>query len=548
MSERDRLAVRAVNTPHFFRPPADADEWRRRAGDLRLRVLAAAGLVPMPVRSPLRPEITATLARERYRVENLWFETGRGLYVAGNLYVPEGRGPFPAVLHPHGHWMEGRAADAEDGSSQAFCIHLARAGYVVFAWDMIGFNDTRSLPHDFHDRRAARLGITICGLQLWNSLRVVDFLSAHPLVDPSRIGIAGASGGATQAILLSAVDDRVAASALVCMVSCRMQGGCVCENAPGLRLGTDNVELAATMAPRPLLLVSATGDWTSRTPHEEFPAIRRVYRALGASSHVAVAQFRLPHNLLRESREAIYRWFAQHLGGRPIVESAYAAEPVKALLAFPRGVPRRLARGRRLLRSLLAEARARARPDPATLALLAGVEVPRARRSFPIPVRWAREGREVTLVVHDGTPRYRGPGPAAIVDVYGVGRSRARDRHALHSRMARALWRQLDRWSGSPVPPPPRVRILVEEYFDVYNPTDDALRVQDVIDALSWLLSRGRLAGVHARGRAAEWVRAAIAILGERVPADLRGRGELDLPCADLLLPRPAIASVDRVV
>ncbi len=534
----DRRTVRALNTPSVFRAPADAAAWRRRAIDLRTRVLAAAGLIPMPERPRIRARVTGTLAREGYRVENLWFESGRGLYVAGNLYLPEGRGPFPAVLHPHGHWMEGRAADDEDGSSQAFCIHLARTGYAAFAWDMIGFNDTQSLPHDFHDPKAARLGITLCGLQLWNSLRAVDFLAAHPSVDPARIGVAGASGGATQAVLLCAVDDRVAAAAHVCMVSCRMQGGCVCENAPGLRIGTDNVELAALMAPRPLLLVSATGDWTSRTPRDEGPAVRRVYRLLGQPGRFSVAHFRLPHNLLRESREAVYRFFATHLGGPPIRERAYAPEPVRALLTFPDGAPRSLPRGRRLLRLLSAEARGRARSDPSTLQVLAGIKMPCTRGGCPVRLSWMGAGKGATLVVHDGEPRFRGRGRAAIVDVHGVGRSRARDRRAAHARLARTLWKQLDRWSGSAEPPPPRIRILIEEYFDVYNRTDDALRIEDVLAAMAWLSWRGRLESIHARGRAAGWVRVALAILPMKVRLDVRGHAPLDLPCVDLLFPR----------
>ncbi len=526
--------VRALDTPWPFAAPRSAAAWRARAGELRLRVLASAGLRPMPARPRIRAQVAAGLEREGYRVESVWFETGRGLHVAGNLYLPEGPGPVPAVLHPHGHWAEGRLADDTDGSSQAFCIHLARAGYVVFAWDMIGYNDTQSLPHDWFDAEAARFGVTLLGLQLWNSIRALDFVAADPRVDASRIGIAGASGGATQAILLGAVDDRVAASALVCMVSSWMQGGCICENAPGLRVGTSNVELAAMLAPRPLLLVSCTGDWTERTPHEEFPSIRAVYRLLGAEAIVANAHFDLPHNLLAESREAAYAFFARHLEGRAIREETYSPEPVDALLC---GAPEGQPCGDALVARLCREARRRARPDVEALRLMLGLDTRRASLTG-IPHRWVGEGSKVTLVVHDGRTSWRGTGRALIIDVFGVGEAHGADRRVEYARLSAGFWERFSRWSGGRTPPPPRVEVRLDDYFDVYNLTDDALRVGDIVAALRWLKRREGRVGVHARGRAAAWVRLALPFAPKPARVDLRGGGDVDVPCVDLLFPQ----------
>src|SRR5207247_4035523 len=113
--------------------------------------------------------------------------------------------------------------------------------------------------------------------QLWKCIRVEDNLKILPDVDKNRIGATGASGGGSQTFLLAAVDDRVKCSVPVNMVSAYMQGGCLCENAPGLRVGSDNVEVSAAFAPRPQLLVSCTGDWTSKVPVEEWPAVKKVY-------------------------------------------------------------------------------------------------------------------------------------------------------------------------------------------------------------------------------------------------------------------------------
>ena len=102
------------------------------------------------------------------------------------------------------------------------------------------------------------------GVQLWDSIRAVDFVSSLPDVDASRIAVTGASGGGTQSFLLMAVDDRIKAGAPVNMISAHMQGG-ICENAANLRVGgdndTSNMVIAALMAPRPLLMDEFPGDW-----------------------------------------------------------------------------------------------------------------------------------------------------------------------------------------------------------------------------------------------------------------------------------------------
>jgi dienelactone hydrolase len=205
---------------------------------------------------------------------------------------------------------------------------------------MVGYNDSgkQIAKHGFTDERASLWGISALGLQLWNSIRVVDFLQSLPDVDADRIGCTGASGGGTQTFLLCAVDDRVKVAAPVNMISNHMQGGCVCENAPCLRFDTNNMEIGATMAPRPLLMVSATGDWTKNTPKVEFPAIREIYKLYGAEDKVATVQFQAEHNYNRDSREAVYRFFGKWLLGRDDMaeykEPPYPKEKDEDLLVF----------------------------------------------------------------------------------------------------------------------------------------------------------------------------------------------------------------------
>ena len=198
-------------------------------------------------------------------MSKVYFESLPGFFVTGNLYRPVGEGPFPAVLSAHGHWTYGRLENSPLVSGPGRAITLARQGFVVFSYDMVGYNDSRQLTHAFGGPREHLWGLSLAGLQLWNSIRSLDFLESLPYVKRDAMGITGESGGGTQTFMLAAADARVAAAVPVNMISLHMQGGCLCENPPGLRLDTTNVEIAATIAPRPLLMVSATGDWTAET-------------------------------------------------------------------------------------------------------------------------------------------------------------------------------------------------------------------------------------------------------------------------------------------
>ena len=171
------------------------------------------------------------------------------------------------------------------------------------------------IDHGYGGEREGLWGLSLMGLQLWNAIRSVDFLESLPDVDNNRIGCTGASGGGTQTFMLTAVDDRIKVSAPVNMISAHMQGGCLCENAPNLRLDTSNIEIGALMAPKPLLLVSATGDWTKDTPKVEYPAIRSIYAHFDAEDKVHEVQIDADHNYNKDSREAVYAWFGKWFSG-----------------------------------------------------------------------------------------------------------------------------------------------------------------------------------------------------------------------------------------
>jgi len=323
---------------HFtFAAPADLQTWEARKAELRASILFDTGLSPMPPKTPLNPIVAGRIEREGYAIERVAIETLPGYWLGGNLYLPKGKsGKHPAILHPHGHWTYGRLESQPLSSPQHFGINLARQGFVVFAYDMAGYNDTAQTPHDFSTPQYQLWNFTPLGLQLWNSVRVVDYLAARADVDPARIGVSGASGGGTQTFLLTAVDDRVAASAPVNMVSGIMQGGCICENAPGLRVGTNNIEIAALFAPKPQRLIAATGDWTKNVPREELPAIRGVYQLYGKPDLVDAVQFDSPHNYHQQSREAVYEFFRRALmpAAPPFRERSVGVEKLQDMLVW----------------------------------------------------------------------------------------------------------------------------------------------------------------------------------------------------------------------
>ena len=338
--DRRRTEIRHLDLPYTFTAPKIKSVWDKRARSLREHILVSLGLWPSPEKCPLNPQVFDRVERDNYTIEKVYFESLPGFFVTGNLYRPiDASAPCPGILNPHGHWAAGRLADEKDGSVPARCINFARQGAVAFAWSMIGYNDSEQLDHrSFGNNRMQLWGLSLKGLQLWNSIRAVDFMASLPDVDNRRIACTGASGGGTQTFMLTAVDDRVMLSAPVNMISGHMQGGCICENGPNVRINTNNIEIGAMMAPRPMLMVSCTGDWTVNTPVEEYPAIKNVYQLFEAEAKITEVQIDTGHNYNEQSRNAVYAWFGKWLFNSEdterFTERPYTTEPPESMLVF----------------------------------------------------------------------------------------------------------------------------------------------------------------------------------------------------------------------
>jgi len=180
----------------------------------------------------------------------------------------------------------------------------------VFSYSMVGWQDSQQTTHS---------DPLVLALQTWNSIRALDYLCSLSEVDTNRLGVTGASGGGTQTFFLAALDDRVRVSAPVVIVYPWTEpDGCKCEGGmPVMQTAqTDAIELTASIAPRPQLIVSCGGkDQTRDFPQVGFPFIQRVYALHGSSNLVESVQFiDEGHDYGPSKRKAVYAFFAKHLG------------------------------------------------------------------------------------------------------------------------------------------------------------------------------------------------------------------------------------------
>jgi dienelactone hydrolase len=495
---QDARNTMVPNTDTHFTMPVyrSLAEWESRKAHLRKQILAAAGLLPMPAKTPLHPVIFGRMEREGYSIENVYLESLPGYYVCGNLYRPlGGSGKHPGALLTQGHWTYGRLENQPNASAPTLGASMALQGYVAFSYDMTGYNDMVQTPHAFGGPREQLWSFGPLGLQLWNSIRALDFLESLADVDAAKIAMTGASGGGTQTFLLTAIDERVRYSAPVNMVSAYMQGGDFCENAPGLRFDTSNLEIAAMMAPRPMLLVSASGDWTSHVPAEESPAIRKIYELYGQAGAVENVHVDAPHNYNKESRAAVYRFFGKHVLGRSgysYDEKEIEIERLQDMLVF---------HGRPLPPGALSYDQVFEKWKEVGTAAVSSVDDRNLLREtlmytlgaeWPDDVKTTIDGQRILLsrpLRKDRIPGLwlpAGPNIALVIDPRGAEAARKSALVQDLIKRGRSVLMIDCFQAGAAVAP----RDKSHRFFLTFNRSDDAGRVQDVLTALAFAASR----------------------------------------------------------
>ena len=254
-----------------------------------------------------KPILSKIRKHDGYTTQNICIELTPGQHVFGTIYTSLKKGKKPLIVCPDGHWPS-RYRDDE----QQRLATLARMGAVCVDFDLYGYSQSAAEVGDHHSARA-HIFQAACGLKLLDYM-----LATRKDIDPTRVAANGGSGGGTHTVLLALLDNRITASAPVVHVASHFDGGCPCESGMPVQLaggGTCEAELAAIIAPKPLLLVSDGGDWTSTNPELEYPFIQRIFGFYDAKDQVR--NIHLPderHDFGPNKRQAVYAFFADVFG------------------------------------------------------------------------------------------------------------------------------------------------------------------------------------------------------------------------------------------
>jgi hypothetical protein len=306
-----------------------------------------------------------------------------------------------------------------------------------------------------------------------------------------------------------------------------MQGDCMCENAPGLRIGTFNAEIAALMAPKPMIIVSATGDWTKNVPKEEYPAIQKIYALYGKAGDVENDHFQSQHNYNQDSREAVYRFFARHLLKDPnpaaLKEVPFQTPPESELKVLPGDKPPEDAADAASVFEQWKAAGTVPNDRLARMVLAAYLTV-----RWPSQVEAEFSNKSIALTRVDVGDRVGGqwypgnPEKRAVLVIHSDGADAARRMSAVEKliKQGRSVM-LIDAFQTGKAKAP---RDRGNRQFLTFNQSDEAARVQDILTALSFLKSQKHkgidLVGINSAG---VWTvfAGAVAEVPLRVYADL---------------------------
>ena len=308
-------------------------EWEARRDTLRKEVRQLLELDAFLDSCTLKPLLSKVRKHDGYTTQNICIELTPGQHLFGTIYASQKKGKHALIICPDGHWPQRYRVDEQQRLGT-----LARMGAVCVDFDLYGWGESeKEVGADAHRTSRAHVYQAACGYVLLDYM-----LRNRKDIDPERVGVMGGSGGGTHTVLLSLLDERVTASAAVVHLASHFDGGCPCESGKPVQLaagGTCEPELAAVMAPKPMLIVSDGGDWTSSVPTLEFPYLQRIYGFYGAQDKVR--NVHLPnerHDFKENKRQAVYDFFIDvfHLDRSMLDESKITIEPDEALKSLYR--------------------------------------------------------------------------------------------------------------------------------------------------------------------------------------------------------------------
>lgn len=292
--------------------PAEHAAWRRR---FRARLGQVVGR--MPERVPLEVEWDEKVEEPGFTRHKIYVRTEANYWAPAFLFIPKGqRLPAPALVCLHGHSgiypyiREGTEAEKEKGRAHEldYAPYFAEHGYVTIAPIQRGWNETKVNidPHESGCQRmvmdACLMGQTPVGLRCWDASRLLDFLQTQEYVEPGRIGVAGLSGGGLVGLYWAALEPRVRV-AMIAGFYCTMVDSiysiyhCLCNCVPGVLEWGEMREIAALIAPRPLLAISGKQDeiFPIEATMKAYADLEPVYALLGATGNLDHDWFDGPH-------------------------------------------------------------------------------------------------------------------------------------------------------------------------------------------------------------------------------------------------------------
>jgi dienelactone hydrolase len=270
--------------------------------------------------------VTRREERLGFSIEQVSFNSGKGLRIPALFLRPEVPGKAPAILYCHNHshdyaWGKGEILEGK-GRMPPIGPVLARAGYCVLAIDSWCFGERRA------DENATAKGFLLQGRTLWgmmlaDEMAALDYLESRRDVDSRRIGCFGFSMGSTKSWWLAALDSRVRVAVGACGLStyrALIEAGALNRHGiyyyvPGILGVADVGDILSLVAPRPFLSLNGEEDGGSPLPGvlEAHRDAGRAYRLLGARRNLVRRLYAAGHEFTDAMLRDTLAWLERHL-------------------------------------------------------------------------------------------------------------------------------------------------------------------------------------------------------------------------------------------